>query len=325
MKITRFEMHSQTSSILFLSPYSFQGMEKDNEVKGEGNSYDFSARMLDSRVGRFLSLDPDKCKYPYLSPYCFASNSPIMFLDAEGKGIVNPKPPGHDGNAFIYISNYILVVDGVRVNEVHGTDSQGNSWVYKSGTVTFQGDIESNRVSEKTFILQFDTQKSTAGNTPFNITGMTLTNNTVITRETSFKAGGGPKFGGRPGNPYDITSEDNADKAIESFDSHIPEIIESFGLDESAKLTGIEVILTGKKRDIAKAKKIYTAKLKENYPEAKISFVSNRTTAINNNSVQIMSTFKTTKLSSDSQKVYDDAGAPYEKVENVPEHSTKDI
>ena len=32
--------------------YGFNGMEKDSELKGSGNSYDFGARMSDSRLGR---------------------------------------------------------------------------------------------------------------------------------------------------------------------------------------------------------------------------------------------------------------------------------
>lgn len=61
-------------------------MEKDDEVKGSGNSYDFGARIYDSRVGRFLSVDPDVVKYPFMSPYCFAANSPIRMIDVDGKG-----------------------------------------------------------------------------------------------------------------------------------------------------------------------------------------------------------------------------------------------
>ncbi len=68
--------------------YSFNGMEKDNEVKGEGNSYDFGARMLDPRVGRWLSTDPLAEKYPFLSLYNFVANSPIICLDPDGKVII---------------------------------------------------------------------------------------------------------------------------------------------------------------------------------------------------------------------------------------------
>ena len=68
--------------------YGFNGMEKDDEVKGNGNSYDFGARLYDSRVGRWLSLDPLASKYPNLSPYNFVANSPIIFIDPDGEKIV---------------------------------------------------------------------------------------------------------------------------------------------------------------------------------------------------------------------------------------------
>jgi len=56
--------------------YGFQGQEKDDEIKGEGNRYDFGARMYDARVGRFLSIDPHCNGYPDISPYVFAINNP---------------------------------------------------------------------------------------------------------------------------------------------------------------------------------------------------------------------------------------------------------
>lgn len=70
--------------------YGFQGQESDNEVKGEGNSYDYGARMYDSRIGKFLSLDPKAAAYPLISPYCYAANNPIYYTDENGQG---PKPP----------------------------------------------------------------------------------------------------------------------------------------------------------------------------------------------------------------------------------------
>lgn len=65
--------------------YGFNGMEKDGEIKGEGNSYDFGARIYDPRIGRWLSLDPLMKKYPDLSPYNFTRNSPILFIDKDGR------------------------------------------------------------------------------------------------------------------------------------------------------------------------------------------------------------------------------------------------
>ena len=67
--------------------FGFNGKEKDNELKGVGNSLDFGARIYDSRVGRWLSLDPLATKYPSISPYAFVANSPLRFIDYNGKEI----------------------------------------------------------------------------------------------------------------------------------------------------------------------------------------------------------------------------------------------
>ena len=64
--------------------YGFQGQEKDDEVKGEGNSLNYTFRMHDPRVGRFFARDPLESKYPELSPYQFSSNTPIMAIELEG-------------------------------------------------------------------------------------------------------------------------------------------------------------------------------------------------------------------------------------------------
>ena len=66
--------------------YGFNGMEKDDEVSGNANSYDFGARFYNPRVGRFLSIDPKEGIYPFVSPYCYAINSPLQFADENGEG-----------------------------------------------------------------------------------------------------------------------------------------------------------------------------------------------------------------------------------------------
>jgi RHS repeat-associated protein len=67
--------------------YGFNGMEKDDEVKGNSNSYDFGARMYDNRLGRWLSLDAYAVDYPSLSDYSFVANSPLMYVDPDGNKI----------------------------------------------------------------------------------------------------------------------------------------------------------------------------------------------------------------------------------------------
>jgi RHS repeat-associated protein len=57
--------------------FGFNSMEKDDEVKGGGNSYDFGNRIQDPRLGLWLSLDPLQHKYPDWSSYNYSLNSPI--------------------------------------------------------------------------------------------------------------------------------------------------------------------------------------------------------------------------------------------------------
>lgn len=59
-------------------------MEKDDEVKGIGNSYNTQYRIYDPRIGRWLSLDPKISIFPDQSPYNFANNTPIFGNDPNG-------------------------------------------------------------------------------------------------------------------------------------------------------------------------------------------------------------------------------------------------
>lgn len=64
--------------------YGFNGQEKDDEVKGSSNSYDFGARIYDPRLGIFQSVDPLAGTMPSWSPYNFVFNNPLRFVDPLG-------------------------------------------------------------------------------------------------------------------------------------------------------------------------------------------------------------------------------------------------
>jgi RHS repeat-associated protein len=66
--------------------YGFNGYENDDEIKGGGNSVDFGARIYDSRIAKFLSIDPLVNDFPFWSPYNFAANCPIKLIDIQGMG-----------------------------------------------------------------------------------------------------------------------------------------------------------------------------------------------------------------------------------------------
>jgi len=64
--------------------YGFQGQEKDDEIKGEGNSLNYKFRMHDPRVGRFFAIDPLTANYPHYTPYSFSGNKVIHMIELEG-------------------------------------------------------------------------------------------------------------------------------------------------------------------------------------------------------------------------------------------------
>lgn len=70
--------------------YGFNGKENDNEVgKGEGGQQDYGMRIYDPRIAKFLSVDPITAHYPMLTPYQFASNSPLQGADVDGLELIN--------------------------------------------------------------------------------------------------------------------------------------------------------------------------------------------------------------------------------------------
>lgn len=64
--------------------FGFQGMERDNEIKGIGNSYTTEFRQYDPRVGRWLSMDPQDQKRVSISPYNAFANNPVRKIDPDG-------------------------------------------------------------------------------------------------------------------------------------------------------------------------------------------------------------------------------------------------
>ncbi|MFZ5551749.1 MAG: hypothetical protein ACOZCO_01435 [Bacteroidota bacterium] len=64
--------------------YSFQSQERDDELKGNGNSINYTFRMHDPRLGRFFTVDPMYMKYPYNSTYAFSENRVIDGVELEG-------------------------------------------------------------------------------------------------------------------------------------------------------------------------------------------------------------------------------------------------
>ncbi len=71
--------------------FGFNGMGKDDEIKGLGISYTTTYRMYDSRLGRWLSIDPLVDNFSWQSPYVGMDNNPIALSDPYGNCTDCPK------------------------------------------------------------------------------------------------------------------------------------------------------------------------------------------------------------------------------------------
>jgi RHS repeat-associated protein len=90
--------------------YGFNGKEKDDELKGSGNSYDFGDRIYDPRLGRWLAVDGRQELYVPIAPYAFAINNPIIFIDKDGNVIYDS-----EGN------EVRIVFEAGAIKEITGT------------------------------------------------------------------------------------------------------------------------------------------------------------------------------------------------------------
>lgn len=60
--------------------FGFNGKENDSET----NLQDYGMRIYNPNLGKFLSVDPLANKFPFYTPYQFASNTPVAAIDIDG-------------------------------------------------------------------------------------------------------------------------------------------------------------------------------------------------------------------------------------------------
>ncbi len=108
--------------------YAFNGMEVDNEVSGNGNSYTTEFRQYDPRLGRWKSLDPLMGKFPWMSPYVTFDNNPVYYTDIYG---LSSGGPGDPLNVIVIIFSQ----DEIDLKLVNSPDVIGDFFVIIATTL----------------------------------------------------------------------------------------------------------------------------------------------------------------------------------------------
>ncbi|WP_143961173.1 RHS repeat-associated core domain-containing protein [Litoribacter populi] len=98
--------------------YGFNGKENDLET----GTQDYGFRIYNTKIAKFLSVDPLTSKYPELTPFQFASNTPIQAID----------------------------LDGLEAYFIHGTTASSEMWSPKL-TNFIKEKLTNNRTQDDTF------------------------------------------------------------------------------------------------------------------------------------------------------------------------------
>jgi len=139
--------------------YGFNGMEKDDEVSGEGNSYDYGARLYNPRVGRWFSVDPLAHLREWVSPYNFVQNNPINRTDPTG-ALDGEYDVTHDedGNEVKTKTSTLGDAEGIDFNHHLDGTQKGNTEIVNNNTGT------TNWINDGVRLIRGYTQRSNSTN-----------------------------------------------------------------------------------------------------------------------------------------------------------------
>ncbi len=114
--------------------YGFNRQEKIDGITGfTGTDYEYEYRMFDDRLGRFMSKDPFMNQFPSYSPYQFAKNSPLLYIDIEGLQALNTNLSCHTSKQPVLVVEASTLTGSVTQTNIEA-HRPGPEWVASVGT-----------------------------------------------------------------------------------------------------------------------------------------------------------------------------------------------
>ncbi len=155
--------YSRLLSGVEANKYLYNGKELQDDLGLDW--YDYGARMYDAQLARFHTLDPKTEEYNDQSPYLYAGNNPIKFIDLNGENEWNPViKDGHiyfeteAGDTGESLKNFLGGNENAKEFVAEKSLNSENS--YKEGTLI---PMKSNSFTEATLDAKNNSDRYTTG------------------------------------------------------------------------------------------------------------------------------------------------------------------